>query len=172
MNASERRAHILSRLNKSEQAVSASVLAGECGVSRQIIVGDIALLRAAGETIIATPHGYVMKAKEEGLVCQIACAHGADDMTQELLTIVDQGCTVMDVIVAHPVYGELAGSLNLSSRYDVQTFIDKVAQASAQPISMLTDGVHLHTLRCPDEAACARVRQALRDLGMLLEDEG
>ena len=170
MNAKERRQKILARLAATNQPVSARVLAEEYAVSRQIIVGDVALLRAAGEDIIATPHGYLYARARTGFVCQVACRHSAEAMADELGAIVDQGCTVVDVIVSHPIYGEITGRLALSNRYEVQTFIDQANRAEAQPISVLTDGIHLHTLHCPDEAACARVREALRALGVLMEE--
>lgn len=168
MNAKERRETILARLQHADAAVSASKLASECVVSRQIIVGDIALLRAAGHEILATPHGYIMGQVQDGVICQVACRHDADEMQDELNAIVDQGCTVLDVIVSHPIYGQLTGQLNLSSRYEVAAFIEKSKNAAAQPISMLTDGIHLHTLRCPDEEAADRVRKALRAMGILM----
>ena len=88
-------------------------------------------------------------------------------MERELQIMVDNGCTVLDVIVEHPVYGQLTGGLGLASRYDIQQFIRR-AQA-ARPLSLLTEGVHLHTLSCPDEAAFGRVRGELAGAGFLLE---
>ena len=90
-------------------------------------------------------------------------------MEAELNAVVDQGCTVLDVIVEHPVYGQLTGSLQLSSRYDVQQFLHRCAASDAQPLSLLTEGIHLHTLACPDQAAFDRVQAALREMGVLLE---
>lgn len=170
MNGKERREKILTRLQTADGAISASTLAKEFSVSRQLIVGDIALLRAAGSEILATPHGYICNRAHAGLICQIACRHDAARMQEELNTIVDQGCTVVDVIVSHPIYGQLTGQLNLSNRYEVATFIEKSQDVSAQPISALTDGIHLHTLRCPDEAAAERVREALDALDILMKD--
>jgi transcriptional regulator of NAD metabolism len=92
-------------------------------------------------------------------------------MEAELNAIVDQGCTVVDVVVEHPIYGQLVGKLELSSRYDVSQFVRRSQTEDARPISSLTDGVHLHTIRCPDEAALQRVQEALRALGVLLEPE-
>ena len=169
MNAKERREKILARLASADEAISASRLAADFSVSRQIIVGDVALLRAAGHEILATPHGYICERARSGVVCQVACRHDAAQMQEELNAIVDQGCTVLDVIVSHPIYGQLTGQLNLSSRYEVAAFIEKATSASAQPISVLTDGIHLHTLQCPDEAAVERVRRALAALGILME---
>ena len=169
MDAQTRRQHIASQLRESIAPLSAAALARELSVSRQIIVGDVALLRAAGADISATPRGYVSQPSPGGLVRQVACQHDAAGMEAELNAVVDQGCTVVDVIVEHPVYGQLTGPLRLSSRYDVSQFIVRCAQAEARPLSDLTGGIHLHTLACPDEAAFRRVLAALRALGVLLE---
>ena len=170
MNASERRELILTQLSGADKPISASALAEECHVSRQLIVGDVAMLRATGHDIIATPRGYILgNSADEGVLCRMACRHNAEQMQEELNAIVDQGCHVVDVMVDHPLYGQLTGHLDLKSRYDVQAFIDKAQSADAQPISVLTAGIHLHTVRCPDEAACVRVRQALAALGVLVE---
>ena len=89
---------------------------------------------------------------------------------EELNAMVDQGCTVLDVTVEHPVYGQLTGQLQISSRYDVEQFLARVQAHDAAPLSMLTGGIHLHTLRCPDEAACERACAALKAAGLLLDD--
>lgn len=169
MRSEERRAAILKALEAADGPVSAGTLAGEYRVSRQIIVGDVALLRAGGADISATPRGYVLHAVPEGVVRRIACRHSNADMERELNAIVDQGCTVLDVIVEHPVYGQLTGELQLKSRYDVGEFLRRCAQSDARPLSDLTEGIHLHTLSCPDLSAYERVRRSLHDLGFLLE---
>lgn len=167
MTAEERRAAILDILAQSTGPVSASRLAGRFGVSRQLIVGDVALLRAGGAAIDATARGYVIRQQRAGLVRQVACRHRGDEMEAELLVMVDNGCAVLDVIVEHPVYGQLTGALGLTSRYDVHQFV--LRSRAAQPLSLLTEGVHLHTLSCPDEAAFCRVREELAKAGFLLE---
>ena len=170
MRAEERRQAICDSLQASHQPISAATLAARFSVSRQIIVGDIALLRAAGADISATPRGYVAhQPSPAGLVRQMACRHDSQGMEAELNAMVDQGCTVLDVIVDHPIYGQLTGPLQLSSRYDVTQFIARCAQADAQPLSKLTEGIHLHTLSCPSEDAFQRVQSALRAMGVLLE---
>jgi len=170
MRAEERRQTILDILKRSTQPVSASALAARFSVSRQIVVGDIALLRAAGADISATPRGYVILPAATGLIRQIAVRHDAAGMEAELNAIVDQGCTVVDVIVEHPLYGQLTGPLQLSSRYEVRQFLDRCGRADAQPLSNLTEGIHLHTLSCPGEDAFRQVLRALEDLGILLTD--
>lgn len=169
MHTEQRREAILQVLREAEGPVSATALARRFSVSRQIIVGDIALLRAAGADISATPRGYVILRDQGGLTRTVACQHDADGMEQELNAMVDQGCTVLDVIVEHPIYGQLTGPLQVSNRHDVQQFIHRCQEAEALPLSRLTDGIHLHTLSCPDEASLERVRENLRKLGILFE---
>ena len=164
MDAAARRAAILSVLERAEHPVSAAALARKFSVSRQIIVGDVALLRAGGLSIAATPRGYMLPEERSGLIRTLACRHRADQMEDELNAIVDQGCTVIDVIVEHPIY-----PLQLSSRYDVAQFVDRCRQSDALPLSNLTEGIHLHTISCPSEATFQRVRAALEQLGVLLE---
>ena len=110
MTASERRQQIARLLSASQAPISATTLSQELGVSRQIIVGDIALLRAAGQEITATARGYVIPA-QNGLLRRIACIHSAEETRDELDAMVDCGCTVVDVIVEHPVYGQLTAPL-------------------------------------------------------------
>lgn len=168
MTADERRKLILETLRNSERPCNASVLAETYGVSRQVIVTDIALLRAGGVAINATPRGYILEREVEGIVRRIACRHNSLDTAKELYIIVDNGCTVLDVVVEHPVYGELTGALQLKSRYDVGQFISKSSQST--PLSLLTDGVHLHTISCPDEETFERVCEALKAERFLLEN--
>lgn len=169
MRAEERRQAILEHLRQSSRPVSAGLLAERFSVSRQVVVGDVALLRASGADISATPRGYVILKADRGLIRRVACRHDGRGMEAELCAVVDQGCSVLDVIVEHPVYGQLTGPLQLSSRYDVGQFLSRCA--GARPLSDLTGGIHLHTLSCPDEDAFRRVRDVLRDLGVLLGAE-
>ena len=167
MDAAARRAAILSRLEQTDHPVSAAALAREFAVSRQIIVGDVALLRAGGADIAATPRGYVLPRDSAALLRTVACVHDREGMARELEIMVDQGCQVVDVVVEHPIYGQLAGQLHLSSRYDVQEFIRSISKNQANLLSDLTGGIHLHTLRCPSEEAFQRVRAALDEAGLL-----
>lgn len=168
MNANTRRESIVDRLEHSQEPVSATALATELAVSRQVIVGDIALLRAAGTPIAATPRGYVIS-RPAGVVEQVVCCHSGQDMALELNTLVDLGCVVEDVSVEHPIYGQLTGQLQLTCRADVTAFIEKVQGSSARPLSALTEGIHSHRLRCPDRETLEKAVAALRELKMLHE---
>ena len=60
MTNEQRRAEILDILSRADRAISATALADSFGVTRQIIVADVALLRAAGNPIRAEHRGYVL----------------------------------------------------------------------------------------------------------------
>jgi len=172
MNAAQRRETILERLNRAETPVSASALAAQLGVSRQIVVGDVALLRAGGAQIDATPRGYQLHPAEKGYTGILACVHRTEDeMRTELYTVVDQGGVVMDVAVENSLYGELRGNLNLASRYDVDNFIQQAKNAPESLLSRMTGGVHLHTLHCPDAESFQRIKKALDEKGLLYRKE-
>ena len=83
--------------------------------------------------------------------------------------MVDCGCTVIDVIVEHPVYGQLTAPLQIASRYDVEQYLLRMENLGGQPLSMLTDGIHLHTLSCPGAEAFSQLLARLRELGMLVD---
>ena len=135
MNAAQRRESILKRLSGAEAPVSASALAALLGVSRQIVVGDVALLRAGGAQIDARP-GLSAAPGGKGYTAILACVHSTEDeMRTELYTVVDQGGTVVDVAVENSLYGEIRATLNLCNRYDVDNFI---RQAADVPESLLS----------------------------------
>lgn len=164
----DRKERIMQEIKKSSKPISASTLAKICGVSRQIIVGDIALLRASGIHIIATPRGYILDTTQ-GLCKTIAVKHIQEQMADELYTIVDLGGEIIDVIVEHPIYGQITGKLHLSSRYDVDQFLEKVKSSTAKPLSKLTDGIHLHTIQYPNEETLCRIEEVLLHKGYLFK---
>ena len=136
----DRRNKILEYLSP-ENPLTGNKLGELLGVSRQAIVQDIALLRARGYEIIATPQGYLNKTKEEtskAYSFTIASKHNKAQIKEELETIVDLGGKVIDVVVEHPVYGELSGYLMVSSRRDVEKFVESLSKSRAEPLSYLT----------------------------------
>jgi uncharacterized protein len=170
--APTRRQQILSLLGATDLGLTGGDLAGRLGVSRQIIVQDIAILRAAGEEILATPQGYFLATRLRAAACQmvVACRHAREQVEDELLTMVDRGVTVIDVIVEHPLYGELRAPLWLRSRADVTTFVRRLTETRATLLSALTGGIHLHTIEAPTRAALEAARAALAARGYLLTD--
>lgn len=171
MTSNERRNQIEIMLNNSTEPLSASSLAKKFSVSRQIIVGDIALMRASGKEIAATPRGYIISKKEEKRenIYTIACNHDDKNMENELYTIVDNGGALLDVTVEHPIYGQIVGELHIFSRYDADLFLKKIEKHRALPLLKLTGGIHLHTIQCRDKESFIRIRDALSKKNILLE---
>ena len=125
MNGEERRSLIIERLQQSKEPISASFLAKEFSVTRQIIVADIALLRAAGYSIFADNKGYTITVISGEHVKRIVVKHGKNDVADEFYAIVDNGGKVLDVIVEHSMYGRISVELNISSRYDADEFVNQ-----------------------------------------------
>lgn len=171
MNSEERRENLLSILNSSKEPITATALAKKFSVSRQVIVGDIALMRAAGHKISATPRGYVINTESESSenIFTIACRHDEENMSKELYAIVDNGGTILDVTVEHPVYGEISGELRISTRYDVNMFLEKIKNNEAQPLMRLTGGIHLHRIKTKDKQSQKRIIDALKKENIIFE---
>ena len=171
MDASQRREQILAILRSSSEPVSAASLAAAVHVSRQIIVGDIALLRAAGTEIHATPRGYLLQGKDEEtagrLLYTIPCRHDNAQLAEELYTVVDNGGGLIDVTVEHPVYGQICGKLHIFSRYDADLFMETLARNNAETLCNLTGNLHLHTLACRSEEEYRRILAELDKKGIL-----
>lgn len=170
MDAQTRRNAIAQAIQASEKPISARALAKQFHVSRQIVVGDVALLRASGKAIIATPRGYLDQSNDQnsqGLFYTIAVQHDRSALAEEIYTIVDLGGELLDVIVEHPYYGELIGQLHISSRYDADQFFALMDKEEAIPLCNLTNGLHLHTLRVPNAEIYERILQALQCKGFL-----
>ena len=172
MNSEQRREKIISVLQMSDKPISAARFANDFSVTRQIIVADIALLRASGHQIRAEHKGYVLE-KSESLTMQkrIVVKHGKNETKDELYAIVDNGGKVLDVIVQHSIYGKIVAELNLSSRYDIDRFIQQVNETDAKPLSLLTEGLHIHTITVKDEGSFRNILDRLKALNVLLEHE-
>ena len=170
MDANRRRQMIQNQLERSTTPIKGSQLAKDLSVSRQVIVQDIALLRAKGIAIVATPSGYMIQTKiNPGLFKTICCQHGDSihELEQELAIIISYGGKVIDVIVEHPVYGEIRVVLNLTCLNDVSTFIQKTKEAQTKPLSLLTQGIHFHTIGVASEEMFNQIVKALEEQNYL-----
>jgi len=172
MSKPERRNQIIEIIKSSAAPVSASMLAAQLNVSRQIIVGDIALLRASGQNISATPRGYVFENEDSklafGYIGFIACRHDEEKLAEELYAIVDFGGTIIDVTIEHSTYGQISGRLDIASRHDADEFINKLKLSQSKQLSDLTDGIHLHRIGCRDKQTFDLIVKSLVDRGIAL----
>jgi uncharacterized protein len=173
LDSEKRRQAIIDRLSSAHEAVTGQELSDVLGVSRQAIVQDIAVLRAHGKPIVATPRGYAFAATAEAVMHEVvvACRHDMDTVREELMVIVRAGAEVKDVVVEHPVYGQITGMLMLRNEEDVLRFEDKVRTTGAALLSSLTRGVHLHTLRASDARVLGRVVLELSRHGFLVDEK-
>lgn len=168
--AADRRRRIIDWMRAHGAPVRGGELAKRLRVSRQCLVQDVAILRASGEEILATPQGYRLpKPSIRSHRALLACKHVPERTEEELQTLVDNGVKVLDVIVEHPIYGELRGALMIESRADVQDFLERVLSSRASLLSSLTRGVHLHTVEASRPEMIARAKTALRRRGFLLK---
>ncbi|MBO0451647.1 MULTISPECIES: transcription repressor NadR [Enterococcus] len=170
IDGERRKAEILAALQQAEKPISATSFAKEFGVSRQIVVGDVALLRAAGEDIIATARGYLLERESEKLFSKIAVQHAPEQTEEELRTIIEHGGEVVDVIVEHPLYGELVGGLHLATEQDVDRFIKEANGSRVTLLSELTGGIHLHTIAYETLDDLLEIKHALSEKGILYEE--
>ncbi|WP_057911570.1 transcription repressor NadR [Peribacillus muralis] len=171
LRGEERRTKLLHILQTSTQPVTGNELSQMTNVSRQVIVGDITLLKARNEPIIATSQGYMYLPVESTKKPEriIACQHDPSRTQEELFLLVDIGVTVKDVKIEHPVYGDLTASIMVSSRKEVQQFLSRVSATNASFLSELTSGIHLHTVSAATEDLLDEAEVALRDAGILVD---
>lgn len=174
VTASElRRRKILELLKHAETPLTGKEIGEQTGVSRQVVVGDINLLKAVDEPIVATSRGYLYMLPKDapGLTERIAiCRHGEGQTKEELTIFVDHGVTVKDVRVEHPLYGDLTASIMVSNRMEVEAFLQKVESSNAVYLSVLSeDSTHLHTVMADKPEQIDRAFSALRKAGILVE---
>ena len=169
LNGSQRRKKIVNMLKQSSIPLSGTALGKETGVSRQVVVQDIALLRTEGYDIVATTRGYVLNTA--GQVMRVFKTYHTDEkqMEEELTTIVDLGGCILDVIVNHRTYGKLSAVLDIRNRRDVQIFVNQIKTGKSSPLSNVTSGYHFHRVSAEREEILDEIEAALKEKGMLSE---
>lgn len=166
MKANDRRREIAAQLLSADGPVSGSMLAQRFGVSRQIIVQDISLLKASGYVILSTHHGYIVQSsplKERVFKLK----HTKEQTEDELNTIVDLGGTIVDVFVWHKVYGKVEAKMNIFSRLHVKQFIEGVRSGKSTELMNITGGYHYHTVSADSEEILDKIEKALDEKGYI-----
>ena len=168
MKAGERREKLKKILAQSAEPISGSALAKMLSVSRQVIVTDIAILRAEGSDIISTSQGYLTPEVRE---CKriFKVHHSREECETELNLFVDCGAIVKDVFVSHRAFGVLRGELDIRSRLDVQDFLESIRSGKSTLLSSTTEGFHYHTLLAPSEKVLDTIENRLWELGFLAQ---
>ena len=170
MHGSERREQIIRQIQESKAPVSGTKLASFYNVSRQVIVQDIALIRASGHEIFSTNRGYILLQKERSAVRVFKVCHTDEQLEDELLSIVDLGGCVENVVVNHKVYGRLEAHLGVDSRRRVQDFLEELRSGKSSPLKNITSGYHYHEIRADREETLDMIGKMLAEKGFLVEE--
>lgn len=163
-----RRKEILKYISESEKPVSGTKLAEIFHVSRQVIVQDIALLRAADCEILSTNRGYICQSAKKFVRVFQVC-HTDDKIEEELNAVVDCGGTVIDVFVQHHIYGELRAPLQITSRRQVKQFVEDIRTGKSRPLTNITEGHHCHTISADSEGILEIIEDAFKKMEIYRE---
>lgn len=171
MTGSERRNNIIDKIKSSTAPVSGKALSQTYDVSRQVIVQDIALIRAAGYDIISTNRGYLLNAPHT--VSRIFKVHHSDDdLENELCSIVDLGGCVVNVMVNHRVYGKMVAELQIGSRRKVMEFMEDIKNGKSSPLKNITSNYHYHKVEADSEETLDMIEEMLKKKGFFVEPDG
>ena len=166
MKSDERRKSIVNLLLSESRPISGSELSEKYGVSRQIIVKDISILKEQGNDILATSAGYVIRSSPlKERVFKVF--HTTEQTEDELKLIVDLGGTIADVFVWHKAYGKMEAKLNISSRSQIDQFIESVRSGKSVELMHITGGYHYHTVRAENEEVLNRIELTLTEKGYI-----
>ena len=168
MKAEKRREEILSLIGNSDNPIPANVLKERFNVSRQVIVQDIAIMRANGYDVIATNRGYVLNTKAQATRV-FKCRHTFDEIVDEGMLIIDNGGRVEDIFVNHRVYGRISARLDLYNRTHVEELYRSLVSGASKPLMSVTDGYHYHTVSADGEETLDKIEKLLRERGFLIE---
>lgn len=171
LDGDQRRAEIIRMLESSQNPISGTELARRLKVSRQVIVQDVALLRAINKNILSTNKGYLLfePGREAGESKKTVCVrHTTEQVLDEFYTIVDLGGKILDVVVEHELYGQIAVDLIIASRQDADEFYKKMQNNRVKPLKELTEDIHYHTIVAKDNVSIERIENALKEKGYLL----
>ncbi|MBR2078749.1 MAG: transcription repressor NadR [Clostridia bacterium] len=166
MKAQERRKSIINLLLSEDRPIPGGELSEKCGVSRQIIVQDISVLKGQGFDILSTHNGYILQ-KSPFKERVFKLKHTTEETEDELNIIVDLGGTVADVFVWHKVYGKLVAPLNIFSRLQVKQFMEGVRTGKSTELMNITGGYHYHTVRAEKEEILDRIAEVLSEKGYI-----
>lgn len=166
MNGEQRRKQIVEIIKQSKTPMSGTALAKQVNVSRQVIVQDIALLRANGVDVISTNRGYIVG--DRGKVSRVfKIHHEEEDVETELNLFVDLGGYVKDVFVYHKIYDVIKVDMNLKSRADVRNYMQQLASGNSTLLMNVTSGYHYHTILADDEETLDMIQEELETKGFL-----
>ena len=170
MTGEERRNSILKKLQEADTPLSGTALAKAFHVSRQIIVQDIALMRAENNGILSTNKGYLLRSKKTKNTQPkrvFFVRHATEQVLDEFKTILDLGGKILDVAVEHEIYGQICVDLLIETAADAADFYAKLMSCRDNPLKVLTDDCHYHTVSAPSEKLLDLIEAELRQKAYL-----
>ena len=166
LSGQERREQILKILKQSQSPIAGTDLANQLHVSRQVIVQDMALIRANGLDVISTNRGYILhELQSASRVFKVV--HTDEQAEEELNLFVDFGGKVEDVFVYHKVYGVIKVPMNMKSRRDVQKYMEEISIGKSKTLKNITSDYHYHTITAEDEHTLDMIQEELGKRGFL-----
>lgn len=171
MTGEERRIQILQILKEQGPPLSGAALAKVFHVSRQVIVQDIALMRAENHSILSTNKGYIYRSSEDENTQPkrvFYVKHNTEQVLDEFLIMTELGGKVLDVAVEHEIYGQIRVDLLIETPQDARDFADKLSNCRDNPLKVLTDDCHYHTVAAPSEKLLDLIERELQEKGYLL----
>lgn len=168
MKAEKRREEILSLLGNTDNPIPANVLKDRFEISRQVIVQDIAILRANGYDITSTNRGYVLNSKMQASRV-FKCRHSFEEIVDEGVLVIETGGRIEDIYVNHRVYGRISARLDLYNRTHVEELYRSLVSGASKPLMSVTDGYHYHNVSADSEEILDKIEKALRQRGFLIE---
>lgn len=169
LDSETRRQKMIELLKKQNAPISGNQLAEQFGVTRQVIVKDMGMIKAGGLPLLATAKGYLLQKETDGLYRrEIQVRHSREQIGDEMRLIVDLGGYILNTHVDHPIYGSVGESIRIRSRRDIQNFLAKSEETGCMPLLELTNGIHSHTIAAEDEQTLDEICEELRNAGYLL----
>lgn len=168
MTGADRRKQILSLMQKSDQPLPGVALGKETGVSRQVVVQDIALLRTEGYPIVSTSRGYYLDQPKQA-VRLIKVCHTNEQVEDELTTIVNLGGIVLDVMINHRTYGKVTAPMHIKCQRDIRRFMQDMRSGKSSPLMNVTSGYHFHHIAAEKEEILDEIAEELDKKGYMVE---
>lgn len=166
MARTKRQDALLNILQNATSPVPGSKLAEDLGVTRPVIVQDIAMLRATNIDIISTNRGYVLQ-EPASTTRVFKTFHTDEELEEEFQIIIDLGGRIKDVFVYHKAYGVLRATLNIRSRFDIKKYLESISSGKSNSLENVTSGFHYHTVDADTEEQLDMIEEALRERGFL-----
>ena len=166
MTTAQRRTDILQILKKADAPIAAKELAAHFGVSRQVIVQDMAVIRVSVPGILSTTRGYILQ-QDSGSAREVKVCHTPEQAADEMNLIVDCGGHIKNISISHRLYGRISADMDIRSRQDVSEFIEALKNSRSSVLSNATSGYHYHLVAADSQKRLDMIQEKLQEAGFL-----